>query len=161
MVPQSRRKAAEPKLEVIKMLARDCANCGKTCGNDSGEQQISRNYLDGNGFEARHCFSRKLAKFGAIEDGGSRDNLERRMDLKKLQQTKTEQINAYAGSHYLQNQPNLEVTNDRRKLKELDSGKCDLRNRKAENNSGSHVLHYTVCLHGWGNIVLVSDSVAL
>jgi hypothetical protein len=156
----------EPKLEVIKMLAGDCANCSKTCGNYSDEQ-ICCNYVDGNGFEGRHCCSSKLGKFGVIEDGGSLDNLERRMDLKKLQQTKTEQINSYAGSHHLQNQPNLGVTNDIRKLKELDSGKSDLRNqrelRKNENYCGStsQVLHYTVCLHGWGNIVLFSDSVAL
>jgi hypothetical protein len=136
------------------MLARDCANCGKTCGNDSGEkicgktcgngsdeQQICSNYPDGNGFEARHCFS-KLGKFGVIEDGGSRDNLERRMDLKKLQQTKTEQINSSAGSHYLQNQPDLGVTNDIRKLKELDSGKYDLRNslHNVPQRLGQHCL---------------------
>ena len=163
---QSRRKA-EPKLEVIKMLARDCtANSSKTSGNHSGNEQICSNYLDDygrRGFEAPHCCSSKLGKFGVIEDGGSHDNcfnLKRRMDLNKSQQTKTDNMD-------LQNQPNLGVTNDSSKLKDLDShaGKCNLGNqralRKKESTSASHVLHYTVCLHGWGNIVLFCDSVAL
>ena len=157
------------------MLARDyCANCSKTCGNHAGNEQICSNYLDDygrGGFEAPHrCCSSKLGKFGVIEDGGSHDNcfnLERRMDLNKLQQTKTDKIDSFARSRHLQSQPNLGETNDIGKLKEFDShaGKCNLTNqpafRKEESTSASHVLHYTVCLHGWGNIVLFCDSVAL
>jgi len=161
VVPQSRRKALEPKLEVIKKISRDsAADCNKTYGTGSVGQQIGGNYVDDNGFEARHSFSSKLGKFGVIEDGGSHDNcFKRRTDLNKLQQTKTDKMDSYVGSQFLQNQPN--------DGKELDSGKCNLRNQRElrKNNtncgSGSHVLHYTVCLHGWGNIVLFSDSVAL
>lgn len=175
VVSQSRRRA-EPKLEVIKMLSRDCADFSKTCGNDSGKQ-ICTNYVDDNGrqgFEARQCCSSKLGKFGVIEDDGNHDNclnLERRMDVNKSQQTETDKVESKTGSHSLQSQQNLVAKSDISKLKELDShaGTWDLGNepvlRKKENSSNcvsaSHVLHYTVCLHGWGNIVLFCDSVAL
>jgi len=160
VVAQSRRKA-EPKLEVIKMLPRDCADCSK----NNCSQQICSNYVDDNerqGFEARQCCSSKLGKFGVIEDDGSHDNcfnLERRMDVNSLQQSKPDKVDSCTG------------TNDISKLKKIDphAGKWDLGNQPAmtknENSSncgsGSHVLHYTVCLHGWGNIVLFCDSVAL
>merc|ERR1712243_522100 len=96
VVTQSRRKALEPKLEVIKKIARDsAADCSKTYGTGSVRQQIGGNYVDDNRVEARHSFSSKLGKFGVFEDGGSHDNcFKRRADIQNVQRTKTDEMDS-------------------------------------------------------------------
>ena len=128
------------------------------------------------GFEGRqNCCSRNLGKFGIIEDGGSRDNHELRMGVDK---TKSEKLDSNEPRRDLPNQQSLRFSNVAAKLgkSECEAGKLDFQNHPApalrrkesisKHGIASHVLQYTVsqytvCLHGWGNIVLFCDSVAL
>ena len=163
MVPQTRRRA-EPKLEVIKILERDFANCGKTYDNNSGVRACG-NYST-EGFGVQQFFPHNLGKLGVIKDDGYSGNY---TNLKpnfgpKWNYSRPTQPKTARGAHP-QNSQNLKEPHGVGMVKDVefavgkhkDSGPL----RRKENCESSNVLHYTVCLHGWGNLVLFCDSVAL
>ena len=163
MVPQTRRRA-EPKLEVIKVLERDSANCGKTYDNNSGVRTCGNYSKEGSGVQ--QYFPHNLGKLGVIEDGGyhgNYTNLKPNFGAKK-NYSRPMQYQTAKGAHP-QKQQNLKERHGVGLVKDVefavgkhkDSGPL----RRKENSESSNVLHYTVCLHGWGNLVLFCDSVAL
>ena len=159
MVPQTRRRA-EPKLEVIKVLERDSANCGKTYDNNSGVRTCGFYSKESSGVQ--QYFPHNLGKLGVIEDGGYHGNYTNRRpkkDSSRPTQPKTAKVT------HSQNQPNSKEPNGVGMIKDVEFEEGKHKNsgplRSKENSGSSNVLHYTVCLHGWGNLVLFCDSVAL
>jgi len=162
VVPQTRRRA-EPKLEVIKVLERDFAICDKTYDNNPGVRTCGNYSKERSGVQQH--FPHNLGKLGVIEDGGYHGNYTNLKPNFGPKKNYSRPMQPKTAKGHPQNQPNSKEPHGVGLVKDVefavrkhkDSGPL----RRKENCESSNVLHYTVCLHGWGNLVLFCDSVAL